>query len=876
MYNFEDWQSIEKGTYQNYKLMNDINFKGKKDINTNVTMARLEGNNGKKKLENVDIVLNEEKSGFINEISTNIEDIDFENVKITNAKEGNMTGIIGQLNGKMRNVDFNNITIEAPKMNNTGIIGENGGDLIENINENNIEIKGKNKTGSLIGYVLKFPRINNIYADKIRVEGNDYTAGVIGYAENGPSSSIGKIDISNAEVIGNNYTGGVIGYAFMEYAEKQEFVTIKGSAIVGKGNYVGGMYGESYNIIKSKATNIKVEGYGDNIGGISGKSNQHSCFIYDSYVKGKGANSNNVGGLFGVLQYAGSDYKVVGTKISTTGSNVGSIFGVTKADTGNIIAINCDVEGYSNVGGNIGKLEMGNVTRAYNNSNVVSYSNNAGGIIGYLENGEMIANSKVSSVQECYTARGNVESKTNVGGLIGNIQKELYMPEKYFYSNYVDTNLVSEEISSISLGIGNMPNQNQYLNDTYFYKYSKINGENPDRKNSMFIPESAYLEEEDLKRKETYTGKMNWIGWDYNVLKEGKYPALDSKFCIDLPKDEENIVTGEFTTNKENFSGKYIETKVEEPQYTFNYSGKIIKTYETYSEIISEDNSRVVRQDIRLYAKDGNLYGLPVELDLGNSAIKLVENNFIIDSYNGKEYETVLGTDGKIYDLKEPLKYPENFVNNGIKSIGNNLDYVRTDNESSNKEENLHEVEVIYINGDKLKFNYQTGEVISSIEEKQGKTGLFDYMKEKISELGNLNSVESQEITNKYKESKVLQSKLEETPVEEALKEQSNNTNKIEDITNGENDKANNSLKERKYINIYNAEKDEYQIYQEKELLDTTKQEVVSENDKIEANNLKEYYASEGKSRNKNMGILWITLSIVGVVIILFAIKKRD
>ena len=422
-----------------------------------------------------------------------------------------------------------------------------------------------------------------------------------------------------------------------------------------------------------------------------------------------------------------------------------------------------------------------------------------------------------------------------------------------------------------------MPNQNQYLNDTYFYKYSKINGENPDRKNSMFIPESAYLEEEDLKRKETYTGKMNWIGyWDYNVLKEGKYPALDSKFCIDLPKDEENVVTGELTTNKENFSGKYIETKVEEPQYTFNYSGKIIKTYETYSEIESEDGSRVVRKGIRLYAKDGNLYGLPVELDLGNSAIKLVENNFIIDSYNGKEYETVLGTDGKIYDLKEPLKYPENFVNNGIKSIGNNLDYVRTDNESSNKEENLHEVEVIYINGDKLKFNYQTGEVISSIEEKQGKTGLFDYMKEKISELGNLNSVESQEITNKYKESKVLQSKLEETPVEEALKEQSNNTNKIEDITNGENDKANNSLKERKYINIYNAEKDEYQIYQEKELLDTTKQEVVSENDKIEANNLKEYYASEGKSRNKNMGILWITLSIVGVVIILFAIKKRD
>ena len=88
--------------------------------------------------------------------------------------------------------------------------------------------------------------------------------------------------------------------------------------------------------------------------------------------------------------------------------------------------------------------------------------------------------------------------------------------------------------------------------------------------------------------------------------------------------------------------------------------------------------------------------------------------------------------------------------------------------------------------------------------------------------------------------------------------------------------KANNSLKEKKYISIYNAEKDDYQIYQEEELLDTTKQEVISENEKIEANNLKEYYASEGQSKNKNMGILWITLSIVGVVIILFAIKKRN
>ena len=49
-----------------------------------------------------------------------------------------------------------------------------------------------------------------------------------------------------------------------------------------------------------------------------------------------------------------------------------------------------------------------------------------------------------------------------------------------------------------------------------------------------------------------------------------------------------------------------------------------------------------------------------------------------------------------------------------------------------------------------------------------------------------------------------------------------------------------------------------------------------NEFEKIEANNLNKYYASEGKSNNTKMGIVWITLSIVGVVIILFAIKKRE
>ena len=74
---------------------------------------------------------------------------------------------------------------------------------------------------------------------------------------------------------------------------------------------------------------------------------------------------------------------------------------------------------------------------------------------------------------------------------------------------------------------------------------------------------------------------------------------------------------------------------------------------------------------------------------------------------------------------------------------------------------------------------------------------------------------------------------------------------------------------------MYNEETGQYEIYNEEELLDTSKEEVVSENEKIEANNLSEYYASEGESRNTKMGIVWIAISIIGVGIILIILKKN-
>ena len=383
----------------------------------------------------------------------------------------------------------------------------------------------------------------------------------------------------------------------------------------------------------------------------------------------------------------------------------------------------------------------------------------------------------------------------------------------------------------------------------------------------MFISSDKYLVEADLKQQSTYTSKLKWsANWKFTILSNNKYPILNSSSVIvqegiDIPKDSEHIIESE----ESSVDTQSIESQ-EIPEQTFEYNNKTIQTYSTYSVITSSDGTQATR-NAKLYSKNNTLYAIPTVLSITDEGeITPVANNLIVDSYNGKEYETVLGSDGKIYDLKEPIEYPENFVNSDIESIGNNLN------------SDIKEIEVTYKNGDKIKFNYQTGEIISSSEANSEKTGLFAYLKEKIAEIGetSANGV-SQEITTKYEESKELQTKLEETSVEEAIEKQNiaNSEQETEGVTTTENNVTNNSLTENKYISMYNEETGQYEIYNEEELLDTTKEEVVSENEKIEANNLSKYYASEGETKNTKMGIVWIVISIIGVGIILFVLRKN-
>ena len=884
IYSYEDWQSIEDGTYQNYRLMNDLDFANRKDIKTNVTIGRLEGtaDGSIKTIKNINLKFDTEDNSLIKTVMYKLTNIKFEDVNINNdSKSGNYSNLIKNNNGEISNLEFDRVTINSANMSYTGIVGNTSG-YINNIKMTEVEVTGTNYVGGLLCYSDGSNGIENIQADNVTIQATGTKiGGIVAYNAN---NLIRNIEINNSNINGGNDVGGAIGNgAGLNDNNAISNIIARDITVKGSSASIGGLMGYSgnYGLRNSKIINSTISGISNYLGGAIGYNCDWGQFpsnvvVENCAIENSGIASEGTGGIVGYdsgdnLQY----YYIKDSQIISAGKKVGGIVGEKLSNTSVIYSAgyNLKVEGDSNVGGIVGSGNA-KINHAYINADIKVYTDTSGGFIGELQNENMSDGSNVSSIFNNYFV-GTITGKNNIGGQIGKIDSDIYIGNNdtyYYYSNFVQADLNSNNELTTSLGIGNRPEQNQRLKDMFYYKYSTINGENPNEQNEVFINKEQYLVEDELKQQETYTSKLKWATneWDYDILVTNKYPTIkntsfkEQQEGIDLPKDAEHIV-GE-TNNSMILEN---ENKQEELEQSFEYADKKIETYNTYSVITAEDGSKATR-NAKLYVKDNNLYAIPVVINVGqernSEEIVSVANNLIIDSFNGKEYETVLGSDGKLYDLKEPIAYPENFVNSDIESIGNNLN------------SDFHEVEVSYKNGNKIKFNYQTGEIISSSEADDAeKIGLFDYLKEKIAEIGNSNSGVAQEITNKYEASKELQTKLEETSVEEAIEKQNiaNSEQGTEGVTTTENNVTNNSLTEDKYISVYDEKTDDYLIYNEEELLDTTKEEVVSENEKIKANNLNEYYESEGETKNTKLGIVWIVIIIIGVGITLFVLGKK-
>ena len=844
IYTFEDWQNIE-GDYQNYKLMSDIDFFGKQNINTGFSVGRLEAEGTKHKLSNITIE-NEKNTSIIQDVQIEIKNIVFENIKLINNSSINKNdfGIILYNFGLVDNIEFKNIELNAVSYNKVGCIANNEGEEISNIQLEKIKITARGNVGSLVGN-LALKTLKNISGEEIEIMSSaDNSGGFFGYTTNDDiykDRTIENITANNIKVKGINQVGGIIGNGTGAKNITATDINVEGNSNVGGiVGITGYMANSSYNVIK----NSTIKGNGNYIGGIAGVySGGFANRVENCNIEGT-SNSKYVGGAYGRVLNTITGIAVINTNINVDGDTIGGITG--SIDNSTMVYTytqNVTIRGESIIGGIAGEGTTSyDIYNTYTNVNIYNNGSTVGGIIGYLNNENTSAsNNNNFYLNAVYDSR--LQGKSNVGGIIGKVNKELYVGQNgRTYSNYVQADLISEDINTVSLGIGSMPNQNQYLQDAYYYKYSTINGVNPTAQNEVFIPQENYLTEEELKEQTTYTSKLKWTSanWNLDVLQNNKYPTINvgnlpDQEGIDIPKDlEHNLAETTGTQTSNNTEDENLQI----PEQTFEYAGKQIITYSNYS-IIEDAEGNSVKRDTKLYLKDGNLFALSPNMDM-------VDGNFIIDSYNGKEYETVLGTDGKLYDLKEKITYPENFKNEDINSIGNNL----------NTEEK--EVEVTYNNGDKIKFNYQTGEVLSETKLDENKTGLIEFIQDK------LETEESAITTNEkgYEDTKELIQKLEEVPVEKAEEIKKNNEQQTNQTASQDTNITN-------YITTYNTTSDRYEIYNEEELLSTTKQTVETENEKIEKNNLSSFYSTQISKAPEESGKTVIYIIILVVIIVL-------
>lgn len=403
------------------------------------------------------------------------------------------------------------------------------------------------------------------------------------------------------------------------------------------------------------------------------------------------------------------------------------------------------------------------------------------------------------------------------------------------------------------------------------YSYQKeITKENVQSSLDIIQDEYLYLQENTvISNKRTIDGKFVNI---YN----GK--MLDINGNIYDTKTMEKI--------GENNSINILETPVAITENSID--GDKIKTYAHSTEVIQEDGTSKFKQK-QIFIKSGYMYVIDGSLNSKDGAA-------IIDSYNNKQYETILGKDGIMYDLLTKINYPSNFKNKDIESITSN---------SYNKD---NVVLVKYSNGKVIGFNYITGETVYDNNVKDEDTNFVSYI---------VNNLKATNVTyniqkSDYTAAKELETKLDKVSIEEATKkidskedmqidinagsdgqnnfvsdEKTNNivengTNVSSGTSNSEASAANGNstskVSSNKYVTTYDAKTQSYVVYSTAELIKGKSPNVQTENEKINSNkDLISYYTnlSTGTSKLTDTGIVIIAVIIGSICITMVILYKK-
>ncbi len=286
---------------------------------------------------------------FLKSVYYDGQDFEIKNLK-ANA-DNPYPSFAGVLVGTVKDVIFSNAVIEA----------------------------GSNTAGVLAGYIGTSVKINDSDQDKTPLPG-----------------SCSMVKVIESKVTGSKQKlGGLAGYACVVSGEIKECF-VMGTTVASTADRVGGLFGQLENgvqITLCGAEEVKVSGT-INVGGLIGVcyGNAMDCWssgsVCSDNASAQGKTDIGVGGLIGFLQNGDI------IKCSSSAS-------IQQTTNGR------------DVGGFVGKMVTGSISKSYCTGDVTGLYRNVGGFVGLITLSEGTA-----TITDCYCT-GNVSGNSYTGGFLG-------------------------------------------------------------------------------------------------------------------------------------------------------------------------------------------------------------------------------------------------------------------------------------------------------------------------------------------------------------------------------------------------------------------------------------------------------------------------
>lgn len=823
-------------------------------------------------------------------------------INITTNGTSNIGGIAGNCNSNITNgyiegyIDGENIynCINAPKASSVGgVCGYLSGTL-QKILAKNLSIIGKKNIGGITGgIIVSSGNSINIISQDNTIKGNENVGGILGGLTTDKYSRGTVLNLNNSytnskvEATVKN-AGGIVGY-------------IDNSKMTNK-NYISKIY---YNQVACSEI-IAPENAGSLIGFIQKPIyylNKNSTYYYGNLIISNIEEEKPIGNIDNLTE---TFTNIVTTTDPETGETITKEELITRivprAETISRLFTSkfykYEVEGTDKVleTSKLAELKLaqtykdvfGNSNSNYSYSNIEIYFpmlTNVKDVSKVFNDGSSYTyvQTRIELPKEATQTMSLNNSITTFS--LNNYLKESLPNYEIYVSDVDKINIEFDKTSSNAYFKfedinGNVSEKIPILERTYTLKYDFVSEFKLTIGNDQYDQEEIIMPKDIVKRVSVSNGNYYYL--QGNTLKvntntiNGKFKNLFNQNALTTDGYIYNLVDN--SKGKEKIEGLYL-LKNSIPLKETVYSDSIIETYYNYSKIIDQEEKI---SNYQIFVKNNKLFMLDGNLDIHADSI-------IIDAYNNKEYQTALGKDGIIYNFKDEIKYPENFVNEKILQMTNNI-YEDTDI-----------LLVMYEDGRIYVFNYRTGNVIFDSDNEQVEvnsslinmiTSLFEESDETLYELNK----------EEYQEAVRLQEKLTQTPIEEAqeiINEQldvdsnetehntgasekengnsnSNQSNGNETINDNENSNSGNT----DYVTVYDANSNQYLVYKADDLLgdNSKKEKVVSETEKIYSTPaLREYYntANTENYRENSKGIYLVAISITLVLGILVVMYKK-